>query len=222
VKRAASYRKYKKKKKPKQKSLGDNYTEIQYRPYALAIGQANLAWNDLHLCLCSLFGLSNGGNSHVFENTLAAIWHSSGNDRTCRNMLRATVLTPGMEATVRFPSLPESLGWLLGRADSLEDARNDLIHSPFTRYDPVWLLSDDLVEPPLRVQPAKFTGHVRAKKLAKNADVLRAIRLFREETLVLRDFALHLVSSMMFPEHFPWPEIPQLPNRGEKSGPRHK
>ena len=47
------------------------YTNKAFRPYVIALGQFNLAWNDLHVSLSLLFCTLMGGG---FVNKFLAIW----------------------------------------------------------------------------------------------------------------------------------------------------
>jgi hypothetical protein len=75
-------------KRPSRNPFRDNYTERPYRPYALAIGQVVLSWNDLCAVLAGLFWTILGGG---YENVPLAVWNSIPSDRTQRIMLRDAV-----------------------------------------------------------------------------------------------------------------------------------
>jgi len=104
-----------------------------FRPYVTALGQLALAWNRLHETLCSLYCTVMGAgiiNQHL------AVWHALKADRAQREILKAAA------ATNLFGVIPkkfnEDIIWILERADSLEEARNNAIHSPlFVNSHPI-------------------------------------------------------------------------------------
>ena len=100
------------------------FTHEKFRPYTLALGQFTLAWNDLHTSLAMLFCTVMGGG---FSNPALAIWHELKADRAQRDILNAamksTVINGGSQ------SLSEEIDWICKRADSLEECRNNALHS---------------------------------------------------------------------------------------------
>ena len=62
------------------------FTDKAFRPYAVALGQFALAWNDLHVALGMLFCTVMGGG---FSNPALAIWHELKADRAQRDILKA-------------------------------------------------------------------------------------------------------------------------------------
>src|SRR5215211_6790047 len=95
-------------------------------PYITALGELVIAWNSLQEQLAELFwtvtGISNG-------RVPLAIWHAANSDRTQRQMLRAAA--ENAFATDKDKKTRDDILWLLDRANSLADQRNDAIHSPF-------------------------------------------------------------------------------------------
>jgi len=73
---------------PTRKELGlePRYTAKKFRPYALAIGEATLSWNDLHVELGMLFVTVSGGG---YANYYFELWNSLTNDGAKRNILMA-------------------------------------------------------------------------------------------------------------------------------------
>ena len=95
------------------------------------------------------------------------------------------------------------------RADALEDARNDALHSPLWAYP----------ETPVVVRPVTGLGHIRAQKLSEKRHLLREFRWCRDSAMILALFAYDrtLLSDYMKP----WPGRPQLPNRGHGQGAKY-
>ncbi|MBO6781989.1 MAG: hypothetical protein JJ899_01735 [Alphaproteobacteria bacterium] len=171
-----------------------------FRPYATAIGEMALAWNDLHETLKGLFWASSGIPNGIIA---YSIWYSSKSDRAQRDMLRALAATKALGNAIPHNIKPEII-WLVGQVDKLEDFRNDVLHSPF-------LISDGET-----VSPSWQSGHRRAKKLA-DKNLLKEIDWFYDASLVIRDYAWELDRAIrVHPE--PLPKRPKLRNRGETSG----
>ena|SRR5258708_375181 len=75
-----------------------NLNEI-FEPYVLALGKVAHAWNYLQEALALLFCTITG----MDESIALAIWHSTTNDRTQREMLRAAI---GASIDDRWSRLP--------------------------------------------------------------------------------------------------------------------
>src|SRR6185312_15033919 len=104
-------------------------TAEKFAPYALAIGQMALAWNELHEALGVLFAKSLVvGQERNLQ--VAAIWGAVTSDRQKRLLLGASINHIGEEEHRKFPRLASDVLYLLERANSLEDRRNNVIHSP--------------------------------------------------------------------------------------------
>jgi hypothetical protein len=182
-----------------------DFTSAAFKPYALAIGQATLSWNYLHEVLADAF-VHFGGGSH-------AIWFSSALDRPRREMLRAAVNDVSLGESDVQKSIRAEMLWILGQAESLEDVRNNAVHSPLV------FMSEELADIFGRersgVSPLIFRGNPRALKLAQK-DLLTEFRWLRDmarvlaehSTAVMRTWA-HAAPSL--------PRRPALPNRGLKS-----
>jgi hypothetical protein len=178
-----------------------NFRDASFKPYTTALGELALAWNDLHETLASLFWhmlpISNGLIPF-------AVWHSSKSDRAQRDMIRSLNDLRALGHDIPDPVRTE-IRWLLGRIESLEDLRNDALHSPL-------LLSGD------DVSPAHQLGHQRAKKFA-DKDLLFEFTWFYESAIALREYAAELSWHLSRPTRPPsLPERPTLPNRGETNG----
>lgn len=168
-----------------------------FRPYATAIGEMALAWNDLHETLKELFWAALGIDNGVIT---YAVWYSSKSDRAQRDMLRGLATTPAIGNRLSKAIKPEVL-WVLGRADALEDLRNDVFHSPFFTSESG------------AVTPNWSSGHQRAKKLY-DKDLLKEFDWFYRSTLVLRDYAWE-IDRVVRDKQRSLPERPRLPSRGD-------
>lgn len=188
------------------------FTEPEFQPYVAAIGQASLAWNDLHEMLAALFELVILGG---WKNVANSVWHSSNQDRASRAMLKSVLHTIGIRWPRGFPKAEDDIKWLLDRVESLEDQRNDIVHSP------LWLMRAPSLAKSLgirsRVLPSVFSGHRRAAKLAEK-DLLTEFRWVRDTALCLRDYAGDIMATLEG-QLSTWPERPKLPNRGRKKRP---
>jgi hypothetical protein len=183
------------------------YTHPAFRPYALAIGQAALAWNDLHEMLCFLFcSLMGGGpaNQHF------AIWHILKSDRAQRDVLLAAAKNNYM--TLIPENLENDIEWLCKQADKVEEARNNTIHSP--------LLGVDRGEGNIEISPRMSLGHIRAGKIA-NKNILAEFRWCRDAAQCLTLFALAMDRTLMDLTQ-PWPDRPPWPVRRETNAPKRR
>jgi hypothetical protein len=86
-----------------------------------------------------------------------AIWYSTNNDRTQREMLKAAAAATGADRWKTLPKAQEHLKWLLDRrADDLAEEHNNAIRAPAALY-----LGSESPE----MGPSAFSGHSRARKL---------------------------------------------------------
>lgn len=169
-----------------------DFRDEAFQPFATAVGEMTLAWNDLHEMLKGVFWQALGVNNGVFA---YAVWYSGKSDRAQRDMLRALATTPALGNRLTSRTKAEVL-WVLNRTDSLEDLRNDVIHSPF-------ILAGS------EVHSSWHEGHKRAGKLS-GKDVLGDVRKFYEAVVMLRDYAWH-VYRVITGSHDTLPERPRLP-----------
>lgn len=93
--------------------------------YDRAVGRVARAWNRLHQSLGGFFAVVIGGNAEL----VLAAWDSIENDRTKREMLRAAINAASLERWKQTPKAPDDLRWVLGRAETLSDVRNDAMHA---------------------------------------------------------------------------------------------
>jgi hypothetical protein len=187
---------------PTRKELGlePRYTARKFRPYALAIGEATLSWNDLHEELAMLFVTVSGGG---YANYFLEIWHSIRNDGAKRNILMAaakTSLNPALERDQR--ALAE-VKWILDRVEKLASDRNTATHAPLTSTPTT-----------SNVFPHAWPGNPLARKL-EGYDVLAEYRRLRDTAILLRDYSGRLGHALTR-ERPSWPDKPKLPPKGGK------
>ncbi len=208
--------------KRKRKLKLERFDGREFMPYARSIGQAVMAWNDLHTRLAFLFETVIGRPIH---NVAYAIWHSSTSDRACREMLKAVLYEVGLRWPQGYPEATDDIKWILDRAQSLEDTRNDIIHSPLMMIGHkktaggLASLAAPFHKP--AIIPQSFLGHKRALKLEDKPDLLSEIQWCRDAALMLRDFTAEVQRALRDTERNPtWPQRPALPPRRLKSAPR--
>jgi hypothetical protein len=176
-----------------------DFRNEKFHSYTQALGELTLAWNDFHMTLSSVFWASSKIPNGMVP---GAMWNSLKSDRAQREMLAALVdlkvIGHNMPKNVR-----SEIKWILEKANSLEDLRNDALHSPLHQ-------SEDG-----RVFAWYQLGNKRAKKLA-NKDLLKEFNWFYDTVLVLREYADALTNVIRRPNET-FPERPQLPNRGSPS-----
>jgi hypothetical protein len=186
--------------KTKQVWLGLPPTHKSFQPYVTAIGQAAVAWNGLHEALRDIFWALTGAN----RATGSTIWYSIRSDRGQRGLIRAIAKlnkeTGDMSAVVF-----KRVEWLLGECENLANKRDEVIHAPLisTAKDGIY--------------PNAYTGNPIAKRLL-NKELLSEFRWCRDTGMALTDFAMKLHLHIVMPDTAfgPLPEIPSMPNRGQK------
>lgn len=190
------------------------FTSPAFRPYALLIGQVALAWNDLQESLGELFaGIMLGAD----DQQATAVWQSAKADRAKRDMLKAAVKEMSLVTVKRHPKLEEEIDWISGRLQTLEDLRNNAVHSPLiSRDSPLWAALGPM---PLGVQPNNSGGNTRALQL-EGKDLLREFRYCRDFALVLGDYVA-AITNALWSMRKPWPDRPPLPNRGDRNRQSH-
>ena len=175
------------------------FTDGAFRPYALALGEIALAWNDLHVSLSFVFcGILSVGNFNF--GPFQAVWQQITNDRMQRNALVAVA----KEATLALGSREqfEGIKWLCDQATALEDIRNDALHSP------LWGVGKR--ERPY-IAPVTGLGHPRATKL-HGKDLLAEYRRCRDAITTLRNYAMQ-IDECLQRRHGGWPKRPKMPPR---------
>lgn len=188
------------------------FTSKEFKPYALAIGQIALAWNELHEMLGMLFRHLMGDE---IDDRLVYVWQSAAFDRPKRAMLEAAINNISVSEERNNPRAKEDIIWLIRRVDALEDDRNNAIHAPlYVKHGLVLALLGGA--PGIAVEDV--WGNKRAEKL-KGKNLLTEYRWCRDMAVVLRDYGEAIYDAWGFGKgrRHAWPEKPQLPNRGQKS-----
>jgi len=137
-----------------------------------------------------------------FSNQFLAIWHALKVDRAQRDILLAAL---NANLLAEMPEkMAEDIKWICTRADILEDARNDALHSP--------LLAQRRGPNDIMVMPDVGGGHVRAKKLLTK-HLLSEFRWCRDGAIRLTDFVgeIHIYLSGYRKS---WPQKPRLAKSG--------
>jgi hypothetical protein len=174
---------------PTHKSL--RFESRQFLPYATAIGQFVLAWNDLHETLAVLYWTLQGFDDKVLDK-----WNAAKLDHKKRALITRWIKNTPAKSKALAPDLYVDLEWLIGQIDSLAEPRNDAAHSPLT------IISDTLfVNPQLfkdfkvGVVPNTTWRNSRAKRLL-GKDLLAEFRQYRKAASKLADFALNMERSL--------------------------
>jgi len=143
-------------------------------------------------------------------NQFLAVWHALKMDRAQRDvLLAATQEIPHPDfSPIGAKAFHEEIKWICGQANSLEDMRNDALHSPLWAYK--------RGELGIIVQPVGGLGHIRARKLASKGDILREFRLCCESARILTAYSQEMQDALGDYRQ-PWPERPPLPNRGDSN-----
>jgi hypothetical protein len=173
-----------------------------FLPVAREIGYLAHSWNSLHEQLGVIFAYM------ILPATITiplAIWYSTNNDRSQREMLRAANRAWVVRNKSKFQKMSNELVWLLNEADKLADKRNDALHAPLSI-----LMDTSTFE--FWVEPNYFWGNPRARKL-EGKDLRLEFKKYRAQIRCLNDYAvrihLHLASLT------PLPERPSLPTDGQ-------
>jgi hypothetical protein len=168
-----------------------------FRPIAIELGWLVFEWNRLHEALAALFGdvVSPTKNKSIPY----AIWHSTSNDRTQREMLRAAAAA----ATTANPQAKSDIAWLLSELNKLAGRRNVAVHSPL-------IFANEMTE--TEIIPWWFFGNPRAAEL-RDKPLLDEFKWYRDHLARLAYFAEGLDLALSVGR--PWPERPQLPSRDD-------
>jgi hypothetical protein len=191
--------------KKRQRAL-TTYTNPEFEPYLLALGHVTLAWNDLQEQLAEIFWML----LRPTGSAALAVWHSTRSDRAQREMLRAVVKTYADNGEEFAKTVAPKIEWLLGKAENLEAARNDAIHSPLMSMREG--SADGVVT---MVRPSTFQENPRAISLDRRKDLLAEFYWCRDTAIALSDYGYWLMVAL--DGRSPLPDIPPLPNRGQKN-----
>jgi hypothetical protein len=174
-------------------------------PYVMALGKVAHAWNYLQEALgqlfCAVTGLEN-------DSTGQAIWHSTSNDRTQREMLRAAIEAVTHERlTTSLPKAKDDIKWLLNQADKVAEQRNNAIHAP---------MAISVGGKEIELVPAAYYGNPRAHKLV-GKDILTEFEWYEHCADTLTRFA-YGVRGAITANDVTWPNRPQMPVLQQKKG----
>ena len=184
----------------RQLGLEPRYTARKFRPYALAIGEATLSWNDLHEELGMLFvTVSGGGDANKFLKK----WHAIRNDGEKRDSLIAAAKMSLNSSLERDQLVLSEVKWILDCVKKLADDRNTITHAPLTSTPTT-----------STVFPHAWPGNPRALKLV-GLDVLTEYRRLRDTAVLLRDYSGRLGHALTR-ERPSWPDRPKLPQKASK------
>ena len=154
----------------------------------------------------------------------AGIWSSAAYDRPKRAMLKA-LMNPIIAADFhQFPKLVADVSWILGEADKIEEIRNNAVHAPLIwigDHPAIAALAAELESP---VIPNVILGNKRALLVSRpgmRGGPIKEYRWGKDASLVLRDFTVTIGVAMTV-EGAPWPDRPQLPNRGDSQGAKYR
>jgi hypothetical protein len=184
--------------KRKTRRYVENIKAKKLDSHARALGQAALAWNDLHEWLGFMFASLSAWNHGVLNGHLL-VWNAVDSDRSKRKMLLAI-------ATFWFREKPktlEAIKWLVDKTTALEDDRNNVVHAP------IWSSRLDNT-----IHPQGTWGHTRGLKLEKkNTPLLGEYRYVRDTAIGLRNYAYDVYHALSGDRRFAWPQKPALPTR---------
>lgn len=165
--------------------------------YVRGIGMVAHAWNSLHEALCALFVLIIRGREAA---AVEAVWHSSYNDRTQREMLRYAITA----SQHMHPKYKDDLLSVLKRLDSLSAMRDDAIHAPVLAIPQTG---------ELEVVASFLTDHRRAKHL-RGKSLIVEFDLCKRWTESVTQFVNLAVDALA--GRGTWPDIPTPPTRRQK------
>jgi hypothetical protein len=163
----------------------------------VAIGEATLSWNDLHVELGMLFLTVSGGG---YANYFLAIWNSIRNDGAKREILLAAAKVSLNPALERDQRAFEEVKWIIDRVRDLVGYRNTVADASLTATPTANI-----------VFPNAWPGDRFAQRL-EDYDVLAEYRRLRDTAIMLRDYSGRLAQAIAR-ERPSWPVRPVLPVR---------
>jgi hypothetical protein len=187
-------------KTTKHKAL--RFESKQFQPYATAIGQLVLAWNDLHEILVVLYWTLLGFDDKTFDE-----WDAAKFDHKKRALISKWIKSLPAKSKALAPDLYADLEWLVAQINILAEPRNDTAHSPLTIIQDTPFLNRHHFK--TGVTPNTTWGNSRAKRLF-GKDLLVEFRTYRNSASKLADYARTMERSLA-DEHTPWPARPILP-----------
>jgi hypothetical protein len=186
-----------------------SFSHPGFRPYVSALGQLALAWNELHFILGLLYCSTMGVRVGVPVSQHLAVWYALKTDRAQRDILLAAATSSRLQDAPNAPNtIIADIEWISNRANVVEDARNNAIHSPLwgVKYH------NETIE--ISPRPSAVAqGHVRARRLAGIQDLLAEFRWCRNASLCLAEYAFAAHISIFRGFAIPWPNRPVWPTR---------
>ncbi len=185
------------------------------RPYAEAIGHANIEWNNLQEWFSLCFW-------KIFENSdpeAMAIWGVIKSDRTQREMVIEAAKVKFLARVYRDDIVSDTdaekayaiydrLKFLYDKAQIFEDLRNDAIHSPIKMN----ISADHLV---VYVDDQNYRGNEFKQKLKKRGvGILDELAYLRKSVRILNGFANQFWHAWVKDTELP--PIPRLPSRAPR------
>ena len=184
----------------------DEETRSAFEAYTLAVGKVAHAWNYLHERLARLFCVVVRAEDPAIS---LAIWYSTTNERTQRDMLKAAFDASNAERWKPFPAAADDFDWLLDKLNTLAGIRNNAIHAPCSLY----IGGGDAGS--LEMGASFFQGHPRAKEL-QGRRILTELAWCEDYAENLTRFVAKLESAIASTAGYPWPSRPPLPSRPSK------
>jgi hypothetical protein len=172
--------------------------------YAMAVGRVSGAWNYLHQTLGGFFAVVIGGDAEL----VLAAWRSIENDRTQREMLRATIKAVSLnvasaERWKQTPKAPDDLLWVLKRAEKLADVRNDAIHALVSLHIGAEI-AIGVALPPRGKREAKLLANA-----TKGRKLLDEFTKCEQDTDALSVFVRRATFALAEPDRQEWPTQPK-------------
>jgi hypothetical protein len=167
--------------------------------YALAVGRVSGAWNYLHQALGGFFAVIIGGDLEL----ILAAWRSIENDRSQREMLRETIKAASPDRCKQTLKAPADLLWVLGRADTLSDVRNDAIHALVSLHIGAEITIGVAFPPRGKRERKLFDNAAKGKKL------LDEFAKCERDTDALSIFVRRATFALAEPDRQEWPTQPK-------------
>ena len=164
--------------------------------YALAVGRVSGAWNYLHRTLGGLFAVIIGGDDEL----LLTAWRSIENDRSQREMLRATLKAASPRNWKVPPKARADLLWVLNRADALSDVRNDAIHALVALH-----IGHEIVEVVVAFPPRGRREWKLIDRRAKGRKLLEEFAKCEQDADTLSVFVRRATGALAEPDRSEWP-----------------
>ncbi len=191
----------------------DEEMEVAFEDYVSALGKVAHAWNYMQEALGNLFVTV----AEIDHFVGLAVWFSTQNDRTQREMLRAAAKESSQRSVLLGKNSKAAVGdveWLLNRADELSIRRNAAVHvacSMVTSGDQTEVAATFYSQNPL-------AAHLKGKRLLDQFAWFEACA----EALTL--YARAMETSLK-DAHSAWPHRPSMPtlvHSTSRKAPRRK